>query len=174
MGCNNKVEFTTLKKGYRTFCSSHCKNIYVGELIAKANLKKYNVRSTTQLNHIFQKQVNSGYKRKEYILPSGNKINVQGYEPFALDILLKIYNEKNIKTSTNEQPIIWYNFKNKKHRHFLDIYIESENKIIEVKSDYYYEKDIDKNLAKQKCCIEQGYNYEFWIIDREGNIKDIL
>ena len=34
---------------------------------------------------------------------------------------------------------------------------------MEIKSSYWYEKDLDKNLDKQKSCLEQGYNFIFII-----------
>ena len=59
------------------------------------------------------------------------------------------------------------------HVYYADIYIKSENKIIEVKSDYTMEKDYDKNMTKWESCVEQGYEFEFWIYDNKKN-KTIL
>lgn len=61
---------------------------------------------------------------------------IKGYEHLALDELVKIYNEDDILTDRNDMPKIMYNFNDKTLRYYPDIYIKSENKIIEVKSTY--------------------------------------
>ena len=59
---------------------------------------------------------------------------------------------------------IKYFFDNKAKVYYPDFYLKSLNLIIEIKSNYIYEKDLQKNLAKQKSCLDQGYNFIF-IID---------
>ena len=49
--------------------------------------------------------------------------------------------------------------------YYPDFYIPKYNLIIEIKSMYYYNLHTEMNLAKQKACIEQGYNFIF-IIDK--------
>jgi hypothetical protein len=49
-----------------------------------------------------------GNKNKLYKLPSDEIIRVQGYEPLAIDILLKKYNENDIITQKKDMPIIMY------------------------------------------------------------------
>ena len=50
--------------------------------------------------------------------------------------------------------------------YFPDFYYKEKNLIIEIKSTYYYNKYLNKNLAKQEACISQGYNFIF-IIDND-------
>jgi len=59
------------------------------------------------------------------------------------------------------------------HRYYPDFYIKKDNKIIEVKSIYTYNIDIEKNLLKQKACLDAGYNFEFWIYDTKI-IKNVI
>jgi hypothetical protein len=49
------------------------------------------------------------------------------------------------------------------HTYYPDFYIKSTNTIIEVKSAWTYENWKEKNLAKQKACLEQGFKFEFII-----------
>ena len=118
------------------------------------------------------KIVKSSYSTKEYIFPSGRCEYIQGYENFALDEL--IINEKNnesdIIIGVKNVPEIWFNDENnKEHRYYVDIYIPSQNKCIEVKSLYTYKKDKQINLLKQEAAKKLGYNFEFWIYDEKGN-----
>ena len=66
-------------------------------------------------------------------------------------------------------PEIWFFDKNGlKHRHYVDIYIKSQNKCIEVKSEWYYNITKDTILKKQNAAKELGYNYEVWVYDKKG------
>ena len=71
-------------------------------------------------------------------------------------------------------PEIWYYTNdNNKHRYFCDIFIPSENKLIEVKSEYTFEIQKEINLLKQKASRDLGYDHEIWIIDKK-KIKEII
>lgn len=48
-------------------------------------------------------------------------------------------------------------------------YIKSQNKIIEVKSDYTFYKEYDKNLAKAQRVLSLGYSFEFRIYEPKGD-----
>jgi hypothetical protein len=59
--------------------------------------------------------------------------------------------------------------------YFPDIFIPVENKIIEVKSTWTFNKKNQIVIAKCKACILSGFNIEVWIYDHKGNkqiIKD--
>jgi hypothetical protein len=45
-----------------------------------------------------------------------------------------------------------------------DIYIKSENRVIEVKSDYTFNKEKEKNLLKRDSVINKGINFNFIIL----------
>jgi hypothetical protein len=133
--------------------------------IKATNNNRYGVDYPMQNAEIFEKMQKSGKKVKEYIFPSGRKVNVRGYEPFALDILINEYTEDDIVVRSKNMTAIWYEFQNKRKRYYPDIFIISVNKFIEVKSIYTYEADLEKNLAKQKACLNNNFNFEFMIFD---------
>ncbi len=113
----------------------------------------------------------NAYKLKEYKFPSGRIDKVQGYEPYALDELIinEKINEIDINTGCKNVPIIWYNDENgKKHRHYVDIFILSQNRCIEAKSTWTAEKKKDNIFLKQNAAKELGYNYEIWIYNCKG------
>lgn len=142
----------------------------IKEKSRKTCLKKYGVEYPSQNNEVYEKINKSSYYIKEYILPSGNIINIQGYEHFALNELLKNINENDIITGCKNVPTIWYNDESgKKHRHFVDIFIPSQNKCIEVKSTWTLKKQKQIVLLKKMAAKELGYLYEIWVYDNKGN-----
>lgn len=168
----DKMKNTNLIK-YGTECSLH--NKLIDYKVKQNNLEKYGVEYPNQNPEIAEKSSKKAYNKKEYTFPSGKNINIQGYENYALDFLIKNenINENDIITGCKNVPIIWYNDdNNKKHRHYVDIYIPSQNKCIEVKSTWTAEKKKDCIFLKQKAGKELGYNYEIWVYDRKGNIVD--
>lgn len=117
----------------------------------------------------FLEKSNDNYTLKEYVLPSGKITKVQGYEPQALDILLRTYSEEDIilgAANIREKigMIIYTDNDGKQHRYFPDIYISSINKIIEVKSEWTYKIQKDVNELKKNACIEAGLDFAFMII----------
>jgi hypothetical protein len=96
------------------------------ELKRLTNIEKYGVEHPNQVGEFFEKQLESANKYKEYTLPSGKIVKLQGYEKYAMDIL--------IKSDRQEMPEIWYEHSGKKKRYFTDFYIPKDNLIIEVKS----------------------------------------
>jgi hypothetical protein len=112
------------------------------------------------------------YYLKEYILPSGITIKIQGYENYALDELLQNenINELDIITGSKNVPIIWYNDETgKNHRHYVDIYIPLQNKCIEIKSTWTLKKQKEVVFLKQTAAKNLGYLYEIWVYDDKGN-----
>jgi hypothetical protein len=112
----------------------------------------------------------NAFKFKNYTLPSGKIITYQGYENLALDELIinEKIDESDIITGIQNVPVIWYNDETgKKHRHYVDIFIPSQNKCIEVKSIWTYEKQIDIVLLKQKAAKELGYKYSIWVYNNK-------
>ena len=129
----------------------------IKEKIRETNMVKYGVEYSMQRPEIMEKQIKNSYYLKEYILPSSKIIKIQVYEHFALDELKQTEN-------------IWYNdLNNKKRRHFVDIFIPSKNKCIEIKSTWTFTKQKDIIFLKQSAAKELGYLYEIWVYDKEGN-----
>jgi hypothetical protein len=130
-------------------------------------IDKYGVKNPQQNPEIADQTLKASYSRKDYTLPSGKIIQVQGYEPYALDELVKIFNEEDIITGSGSVPEIWYNDdEGIKHRHFVDIFIPSQNKCIEVKSTWTYQ--LKNVLLKKQAGKQLGYNYEIWIYNSKG------
>lgn len=130
--------------------------------------ERYGVEHPSQNKEIQEKTQKNAKKFKEYKMPSGEIRKVQGYEPFALDELVKIYEESDIITDRKDIPRISYKIEDKQKYYFPDIYIKSQNKIIEIKSTWTYACKEDNNDEKAKATKLKGYNYEVWIYDGKG------
>jgi hypothetical protein len=144
------------------------KNIY-----KQTCLHKYGVENPQQVPEIAEKGSKNSYRSKLYTFPSGKQISCQGYEPFALNKLIKdeLINETDIVTGAKNVPIIWYNDETgKKHCHYVDIFIPSQNRMIEVKSTWTAEKKKDNIFLKQEAGKNLGYLYEIWVYNNKGII----
>jgi hypothetical protein len=144
------------------------------ELYKKTCMERYGVEHPMQNKEIMSKNTASQYKVKTHTLPSGKEIQYQGYEIYAINDLLKIYKEEDIINEPDKVPEIWYEIDNKKHRHYVDIFIPIEKLCIEVKSLWTIQKKKDYILAKQSSAKEMGFRYEIWVYDKEGNKIDTI
>jgi len=129
--------------------------------------EKYGDKNIMTNAEIFQKVVKNSYKKKEYALPSGNTIVYQGYENVAFNDLLKEIREDEFTNDVKQMPKIMYEYGGKTHRYYPDIFIPSQNRFIEVKSQYTYNKFLEQNKAKEKQMLENGYVFEFWICTKK-------
>lgn len=105
------------------------------------------------------------------IIHNDEQITLQGYERFVVPDLLRKYSRSDLRIGF-ENEFIEYNFKGKIKKYLPDVFIKSENKIVEIKSTYSYKLDLEKNLTKRDGCILKGFNFEFQIWDN-GKIKVI-
>lgn len=143
--------------------------VSIQDKVKKTNINKYGVEYALQNPEIHEKSSKKSKKYKNYIFPSGVIKRVQGYEPFALDELLKKFDESQIKIGRKEIPTIKYLSNNSEHIYFPDIFIPHLNMIIEVKSTWTYKCKKDNINLKSKACIDSGYMYELWIYDKKKN-----
>lgn len=166
----NKI-VKTCKEKYgveNPFQSELCK-----EKIKATNIEKYGVENVSQNPSIFEKAQKNAHRFKQYKMLNGETRLVQGYEPFALDELFKIYTSEQIKTFRQDIPRIAYTYNNKNKFHFPDIYIPHENRIIEVKSTWTYKRDKDRIHAKEEATKKMGYIYEIWIYTNKGKRVEV-
>lgn len=96
----------------------------------------------------------------------GKVFRVQGYEDIALNLLSEIVDINEIKTGKDVPRIQMYNGK----KYYPDILID--NLLIEVKSEYTYDVDLEENLLKQSQAIRSGYNHIFLVIHSKDLNKD--
>jgi hypothetical protein len=144
------------------------------EKITNYWLKNYGVRHPMQLPEIVKNQLKSSYKTKLYTFKSGRIAHIRGYEPMAIDLILKLgILEDDIIVDTDKNSISIPYFTDKSHYYLPDIQLLNHNILIEVKSLYTYEIEIDSNLAKEKACKDLGFIFTFMILNKNGDILNL-
>ena len=117
----------------------------------------------------------NSYKYRDYILPSGKIVKVQGYEDKALDELLEHFVEEEIVIGRAYVPRIPYVCKEGKKRiYFPDFYIPSTNTILEIKSEWTVKLKSSRLEERAKAVVEKGYRFEVWVYDGLKKNKQIL
>ena len=137
----------------------------------KMMLEKYGSEYAMQCPELFRKAAATCFRRREYISEAKETTwMVLGYEDRCLKELEKgkdcgkIYAGEDI-----EIPHFEYFLDDKKHIYFPDIFIPTQNRIIEVKSVWTYNKETKKNLHKANC-VSEKYIFELWIY----NAKELV
>ena len=168
-GVKDKIKLTNMEK-YGV--ENPSKNEDVKNKKIKTSLKNYGVNNPMQHPDILEKCMQSSYRIKDYILPSGNILKYQGYENFALDKIIKEWKieETDIITRGDKIPEIWWLDKDKKRRYFVDIYIPSMNVVIELKSTWTINLNKEDIISKLNASKDLGFNTLLWVFDEKGNL----
>lgn len=159
-GHDNPLKVRHIKNQIRKTCEVRYGGVWNASLEIKQKsentcLKRYGVRNIMQTGII-----PNGYRWKQFVMPSGKIVKVQGYENRYLPVLINMFGEDDIIVHSPEMPKIKYHYKDKEHYYFPDFYIPSRNLIIEVKSEYTLKCNLDRNKAKFKAVKEQGFNFK--------------
>lgn len=148
-----------MKKVFKDSWTSERKNNFSVLMIEKWRNSKWVEQRLTRIHGIY----------KEYKLPSGTIVKLQGYEPYALDKLLKEFHENDIVIGVKEInkhiTKIEYEYHGKIRRYYPDFYIKSTNTIIEVKSPWTFSIQSERNMLKKQACLKNNYNFIFLIIE---------
>lgn len=188
------LTFLDINRGYSDTCSSKCglnkcipkkkktclekygvENIFMTQQ-CKDGRKKFDLKNPEHRHNLMYRdgihimqiaecfEKSSKIRWKKYIYPSGNIVNIQGYEDKAIDNLLLIYSEEEIIIKRKEMPSFYYfSEDNKRHRYYPDLWIPKDNLIIEVKSNWTYDREVKRNLLKRQSVLDAGYKFEFMI-----------
>ncbi len=120
-------------------------------------IRKFGVKNIMNDEKIFLKCQINGLKRNRF---KESDIHYQG--TYELDFLEKYYDLIELENGKTHR----YLFKQKNRVYYSDFFIPSLNLIVEVKSKYYYNRELEKNNAKKESVINEGYNY-IMILDKD-------
>lgn len=109
-------------------------------------------------------------RAKDYML-GDTAVRVRGYEPQALDLLMRKYEPSELRVG-REVPTIQYTHNNKKRTYYPDIFIPEENRIVEVKSTYFFGFTDEALFAtlksKRAGVLRAGYKFNVLVMGRSG------
>ena len=129
-------------------------------------LLKYGVRHTNQIPEIWEKIQKSSFRVCRY---KDTDLTYQG--DYELDFL-EFCESNSIKV--NNGPSLSYNFNKKNRVYHSDFIIDDLNLIIEIKSTYTLNSDLECNLEKEKECKKRGYNFMFIVDKNYDNLIEYL
>jgi hypothetical protein len=172
-------EYVLNSKHYKDLCMEKYGKPYVVNTshFKTVMMEKYGYEHALQCPKIFRKTMKKMFSTKSYILPSGKDISIMGYENICLDILLgkkksdiygRTYNEQDI--SVDVEPIEYMH--DVKRLYFPDIEIIN-TLLIEVKSTYTFDLELEKNLNKFYAA-SRTQDFEVWIFNGKKNIETII
>jgi hypothetical protein len=136
---------------------------------------EYGVESPMQCPELFRKAQSTSFHRRPYVSHDGHTFMVLGYEGIAIDDILK---QEGIKTfyAGEDDCIPTFQYiggDNKFHYYYPDIFIPTENRVIEIKSVYTYNRDPEKTLNKA-ICVSEDYLFELRLYDHHKTLVEIL
>jgi len=141
-----------------------CENVFqcegVKNKIKITNLQRYGCENPLNNEFVKEKMMQSRFRslRKENKYKNTDLYYQSSYEKDFLD---NFYNYFQIERGFS----IDYKLNDKIRKYYPDFYLPQYNLIIEIKSKIWYELDINKNLEKQKSCLNRGHKFLF-IIDK--------
>ena len=132
----------------------------------------YGERHAMMNPEVSEKSKKASMELKEYRFPSGQVCLLMGYEHHCLDqLLLDGVLEQDLVVG-KQVPTFDYFIDGVQHKYFPDIMIKAPSVyFIEVKSEWTYECDKEKNLAKWRAVRSAGFEIEIWIYKRDTRGK---
>jgi len=146
---NKHVEVIKDKYGVDNISKYFSVNI---EKRKKTNIEKYGVSHAMQNEEIYNNYINKNFIK--YFIDG-----IFYQSSYELDFINFC---KSLNLKIERGPSIKYN----DNIYFSDFYLPDYNLICEIKSNYFYQKSIDKNLAKRDASVLNGYNFIF-VIDKD-------
>ena len=146
----------TLNKIKQTRFDNPWKNNKVRDKIKETLFNRYGVNHPLQSQYIYNLMI-----KKSFIIKKYKNTNLYYQGTYELNFLNKYYDKLKIENGFT----IKYKFDDIERVYYPDFYLPERKLIVEIKSTMWYNKHLNINLAKQKQCILNGYNFIF-IIDK--------
>ena len=121
------------------------------------------------------KAEHTSFQHRDYTMPSGKVVKIQGYEDKALGELLEHFVEEEICVGRGRVPRIHYECAEGNNRvYFPDFYVKPTNTILEVKSEWTLKLQTCRLQEKAKAVLASGYRFEVWVYDGHKANKQVL
>lgn len=164
--CGAAKKFRNLGEGYREYCSPKCRSNHIaptsywtGRTQPQSLIDK---RRDTMVERY---GVSNGYLTKHSVAERYKGFVCRSaYEKLFVDFAEQC-------GYTLEVPSrIEYTHEGTSRHYYPDFYIVELDLIVEIKSDWTWKQNLDLNISKMVCTIEQGYDIVF--IDEEHGVND--
>lgn len=164
--CGNRKRFRHLGEGYRKYCSAKCRSNHIEPTKYWQGKKQPQTMIDARRNTIEEKYgVSNGYlvkhskaeKYKGFVCRSK-------YEKMFVDFAEKF------GYTLEVPPRIEYTYLGRSRHYYPDFYVVELDLIVEIKSDWTWNRNIDMNIAKITSALEQQHNIV--AIDEEHGIND--
>jgi hypothetical protein len=134
-------------------------------------IDKYGVSNPAHIPEVAEKICSNRYKKYYEVVLNGEKIKLQGFEPYGLEFLKTKFSENEILYKKVDMPEIYYFHKNKKRRYYPDFYLPHYKMVVEIKSMYTYLKDFEVNSKKFSSTTNDGYTHLLLIFEKNGKLE---
>lgn len=159
-----------IREKYTSFCINKwgVTNSFAAEEIKQKikeyYINKYGVENPQQVEEIHNKTVKSSFYSKKY---KDTELYYQG--TYELDFLNKYHD----KTKIIRGKTIKYNINEISKIYYPDFYLPEYDLTVEIKSSYFWQKCLDKNLAKYNHMIDNNIKY-IVIINKDYTDLELL
>ena len=151
----------SIKTNLEKYCTMYSKTNECKNKVRSTCLKRYGVEYPQQSQMIRDKSLISLLSVHKY-----KETDLHYQCSYELDFLNKYHDKLNIKNGITVKYCDKF--------YFPDFFVPELNLIVEIKSKYWYEKDLEQNLLKQKSCLEQGYNFIFIINKKYDEFEELI
>lgn len=120
-----------------------------------------------------------GAVMREFLL-GDRLVRVQGFEPQGLSHMVNNMGydpDDLVVESEGGVPTVEYKIRTRRRRYYPDVYVKSDNAIVEIKSTYTlglgktkkHKQNWSMTCAKARACHEAGYKFALLLMDMQGN-----
>lgn len=175
-GCEHPIQNQEIRERMKTTnmerygCEHPMQNLEIRDKIKATMVERFGYEYAIQNPDVFAKAQAKSYLTHQFTFPSGRIVDYQGYERMAYEALLYAYDvpEDDIIVEDDIRSVLprfKYTMNGTLHTYNPDIFIWSQQKIIEVKSTWTASINPEKLELKRQCVLDMGFKYEMWIMN---------
>lgn len=165
--CGATKKFRTLGEGYRQYCSMKCRSAHVDNVTPALGRKQSQETINKRRNTIYERYgVTNGFLTNHSKAEKYKGFTCRSkYEKMFVDFA------EQYGYTLSVPHRISYEHEGRSRHFYPDFYINELDLIVEIKSDWTWNQQLDLNISKMVCTIEQGHDIIF--IDEEHGLTDI-
>lgn len=128
-------------------------------------LERYGVENPAQNLEMQNKRSETALRLKRY-----KQTNLTYQGSYELDFLNRYFDKIEIENGST----IRYKYENKNKVYYPDFFIPAYNLIVEIKSSWWYNRFLEKNLLKENQCLKNGYQFIFIINKNYDDFEKLI